>query len=160
MKKKFIDHFTNNEMLLTSIGIFLILFFLFLIGTQVFRLLNRFTFNREVPNPYRSETLGLPNGTLRGVLTLSLLVVVIIMICMSMVVKSLQGTYDHLLSAFEVMLAFYFGSKIMSQVAEKEKEKVVEKSQADAEKARAESTTVIVDSSEKADGFFVEGSSG
>lgn len=73
-------------------------------------------------NPYKTETMGLPRGTIRGVLTLTLLFVVIVL--QLYLIK--HGTIEKvntLMSAFELMLAFYFGSKVMHHLAATDKYK-------------------------------------
>ncbi len=154
------ERFSTFDIILTTIAVLLILGWLFGIATYIKRLLNEYTFkdwgNKE--NPYKDETLGLPRGTLRGVLTLTLLVVVVILVCASMVVKPLQGGFDSLIDAFQVMLAFYFGSKIMHHVTDSDKKKTQSKN--DAETIKAKYAAVGKSNPEELDEFYNKDSVG
>ena len=55
-----------------------------------------------------------------------------------MVVEPLRGGFDSLIDAFQVMLAFYFGSKIMHHVASTDRKKTESKNDAEANKAKYE----------------------
>ena len=83
-------------------------------------------------NPYKNETLGLPRGSLRGILTLSLLVIVLKLEAGGLTGKAVvvgeqvilpEDTYKELLVAFQMMLAFYFGSKVVHHVTSADKRK-------------------------------------
>ena len=81
--------------------------------------LKKYTFGKwtpENPNPYEKETLGLPRGIFRGALTLSLLFIVIIFEVINLTVEGLEKEYEQLMVAFQMMLAFYFGSKVVHHV--------------------------------------------
>ena len=65
-------------------------------------------------NPYKGETLGLPKGTVRGLLTLTLLVANCLVLYVS--THSPPGSHfrentEFITTAFLMMIAFYFGSK-------------------------------------------------
>mgnify|MGYP001800169551 CR=1 FL=1 len=69
-------------------------------------------------NPHQSETLGLPNGTIRGTIAVSLLVGGLAMMIASMGMKSkleansfFIDNFDFFKTAFLMMIAFYFGNK-------------------------------------------------
>lgn len=134
------ERFTAFDIVITSLAIVLILGWLFGIAFHIKRLLNDYTLKDwgTKENPYKDETLGLPRGTLRGVLTLTLLIVVVILVCTSMVVEPLRGGFDSLVDAFQVMLAFYFGSKIMHHVTDTDKKKTQSKNDAETTKAKYE----------------------
>jgi hypothetical protein len=119
--------FTAQENLIIAAGLLFILAWLVLCVFWAKTMLQKFTFNPE-SNPYKTETLGLPRGSIRGLLTLTLLVVVIVMICMSLLVESFRGVFDSLINAFQVMLAFYFGSKVMHHVTSADLETAIVKS--------------------------------
>ena len=99
-------------------------------------LLVRYTFGvgftKENPNPYAGETFGMPRGVFRGFLTLSLLFSVLLMEIVSLqgrvltVGKELfvpEDMYRQLMVAFQMMLAFYFGSKVMHHVTSADRKK-------------------------------------
>lgn len=134
------ERFSAFDITITTIAILLILVWLFGIAFHIKKLLNDYTLKdwglKE--NPYKTETLGLPRGTLRGVLTLTLLVVVVILVCISMVVEPLRGGFNSLIDAFQVMLAFYFGSKIMHHVTNADKKKTQSRNDAETNKAKFE----------------------
>jgi len=135
------ERFTAFDITLTILAILLIIAWLVGISFYLKKLLYDYTFKDwgTKENPYKDETLGLPRGTLRGVITLTLLVVVVILVCTSMVVNPLRGGFDSLVDAFEIMLAFYFGSKIMHHVTDSDKKKSISKNDADTAKAKYES---------------------
>ncbi len=126
---KNIQDYSNLEIAILIAGMTVILTWLIIITMFVYRLTKRFTYE-YVTNPYKDETLGLPRGTFRGLLTITLLVVLIVMVCMSLMIDEFQGNFDSLVGAFEVMIAFYFGSKIMNQVSENDKQKTEMKADA------------------------------
>lgn len=136
--------FSTGDIVLTSIAIGLILLWLFGIAFYLKKLINEYTLKDwgDKVNPYESETLGLPRGTLRAVLTLTLLVVVVILVCASMVITPLRGGFESLVDAFQVMLAFYFGSKIMHHITESDKKKSQSQSNAKVEIAKVEAQNV------------------
>jgi hypothetical protein len=132
------EKFSTLDILFTTIGIALIIAWLVGLAFWLKKLIINYTLKDwgNKTNPYESETLGLPRGTLRGILTLTLLIVVVILVCISMVVKPLRGGFESLVDAFQVMLAFYFGSKVMHHVTNSDKKKSQSKTEADALKAK------------------------
>ena len=132
------EKFTIFDIVITTIGIALIIAWLVGLAFWLKKLINNYTLKDwgNKTNPYEKETLGLPRGTLRGILTLTLLIVVVILVCTSMVVKPLRGGFESLVDAFQVMLAFYFGSKVMHHVTRSDKKKTEKKTEADALKAK------------------------
>jgi hypothetical protein len=83
-------------------------------------------------NPYLNETFGLPKGTVRGIISLTILVLALLMIYISIFAqdnffesKDLEFVKD----AFLMMIAFYFGSKAVDvyQASEKTKRKKIDK---------------------------------
>ena len=51
----------------------------------------------------------------------------VILVITSLIVTPLRGEFDSLMDAFQVMLAFYFGSKIMEHMTNSDKKKTQEK---------------------------------
>ena len=65
-------------------------------------------------NPYQNESFGLPKGTIRGFLTLTLLVMNCFVIYMSLFAppgRLYDDRIEYLTTAFLMMIAFYFGSR-------------------------------------------------
>ena len=65
-------------------------------------------------NPYRSETFGLPNGTIRATLTLTLLFLNIALFYISVYAPPssiFANRVEFMATAFLMMIAFYFGTK-------------------------------------------------
>jgi hypothetical protein len=85
------------------------------------------------PNPYSTETLGMPRGTIRAVLTLTILAVVMLLQLYAINNMESMEKISTMLNAFELVLAFYFGSKVMHHLASVDKNKT--KAVAEAEKA-------------------------
>lgn len=104
---------------------FIIWFFGIIITFAI--LMARFPLNKkwskENPNPYAHETFAMPRGVLRGVLTLSLLFIVLLLEVVNIFDKNLEQTSEQLIVAFQMMLAFYFGSKVMHHVTSADKNK-------------------------------------
>ena len=110
-------------------------------------LIKKYTFGHwtaENPNPYALESFGLPPGVMRGILAMSLLIIVLLLelINLQMPIMNKNGEllavngslflpeerYKELMVAFQMMLAFYFGSKVMhhiAQVDERKSDKIV-----------------------------------
>ena len=153
------ENLETADKVIVIIGFILILAWLVLVTIWIQRMMNKFTFFnwKRKNNPYKNETLGMPVGTLRGMLTLTLLVVFIILVCVTMVVEEYRSAYDGVTDAFKVMLAFYFGSRVMSQVTESDKEKAKTKAESEERKAiaQASANSNVVESE-----FYVPGSKG
>lgn len=89
-------------------------------------LLFKYTFGNwtpENPNPYKGETLGLPRGIFRGVLTIVLLFVTVLFEMNNLSVGRDESYIIEFLVAFQMMIAFYFGSKVMHHISANEKKK-------------------------------------
>ncbi len=129
--------FSTTDYVVFTIGVIVLLTWMCICIFFVKRLLKKFTYqgqgkdeeNAKLKNPYLWETLGLPRGTFRGILTLTLLVVVIVLISMSLLVAQFRGQFETLVEAFEIMLAFYFGSKVMHHVTNSDKKKAQKKAE-------------------------------
>ena len=92
-------------------------------------LANKYTFGnwtKENPNPYEDETLGLPKGTFRGILTLTIMFVAIMLEIFTLN-DSGNNHYENsiakFMTAFQMVLAFYFGSQVMSTLTSAETKK-------------------------------------
>ncbi len=89
-------------------------------------LLRKYTFGNwtvENPNPYMGETFDMPRGVFRGTLTLTLLFVVIIIELANVRIIGMEEEIHELMIAFQMMIAFYFGSKVMHHITSVEKSK-------------------------------------
>jgi hypothetical protein len=105
----------------------------------ILALLVRYTlgvgFNKENPNPYAKETFAMPRGVFRGILTLSLLFVVLLLEMLSLNGKVIpvgekifvpEDMYGKLMVAFQMMIAFYFGGKVLHHVTSADRDKTKE----------------------------------
>ncbi len=77
-----------------------------------------------IKNPHRDQTLGLPEGTIRGTLALSLAVGALAMLVASLGMDSTMSanelfidTFDFFKTAFLMMIAFYFGNKSLQALS-------------------------------------------
>ena len=78
----------------------------------------------ENPNPYAKETLGLPRGIFRAILTMTLLYGAIIFELYLLVRDGVgEGDMSEFMVAFQMMIAFYFGSKVMHHITSNERKK-------------------------------------
>lgn len=90
-------------------------------------LMRRYTFGKwtkENPNPYENESFAMPRGVMRGILSMSLLFIVLLLEIVSLQDRGFsEGNMKELLIAFQMMLAFYFGSKVMHHVTSADERK-------------------------------------
>jgi hypothetical protein len=110
-----IFNFFYIPVIIWTIGIVILMFFL----------IKKYTFGKnwtkDNPNPYHGETFAMPRGVMRGILTLSLLFIVMLMEVVNLLpteiigekIWGLEDKIAGLMTAFQMMLAFYFGSKVM-----------------------------------------------
>ncbi len=118
-----------------------IVIWLLLITTLMIFLVVKYTLGKwtaENPNPYEGETLGIPRGVLRGLLTLTLLFVVVIFEVHGVAKGITEEGYMEFVVAFKMMIAFYFGSKVAHHVTSTERKKAEIGGKSKVEKARAE----------------------
>lgn len=103
------------------IGIWLLIvlaFFLLLLKKYTFG-----TWTKDNPNPYVDETFQMPRGTFRGILTLSLLFVVVILELVNVRIIGFEDEFHELMVAFQMMIAFYFGSKVLHHMTSTDRKK-------------------------------------
>ena len=110
--------------------------------------------DKKNQNPYCNETLGMPRGTMRGLLTLTVLFVAIVLEVFTLHDEKHEAHTHEFIVAFQMVLAFYFGSQIMSQVtsAEKSRTESFGKSMVEAEKAKNAPAQTDEVAPEKAEG--------
>ncbi len=79
-------------------------------------------------NQYKQESFGLPPGTIRGTLALTALVMFILIEGVNLFsVNNLEEHFEGLITALQMVLAFYFGSKAVDVLKAKTDTKVKEK---------------------------------
>lgn len=86
----------------------------------------KFTFGKwttENPNPYAKETWGMPRGTFRGVLTLTLVYITVVLELVNVRIIGFETEIHEFMIAFQMMIAFYFGSKVMHHITSSDKKK-------------------------------------
>ncbi len=89
-------------------------------------LLKKYTFGnwtKDNPNPYDGETFNMPRGTFRGILTLSLLFMVVVFEIVTVRIIGFEDQIHDLMVAFQMMIAFYFGSKVMHHITSADRDK-------------------------------------
>lgn len=79
----------------------------------------------ENPNPYEKETMGMPRGTFRGALTLTLLYITVILELVNVRIIGFEQEIREFLIAFQMMIAFYFGAKVMHHITSSDKQKAL-----------------------------------
>ena len=109
---------------------------LFAVIFLIIALLIKFTFGKweKKPNPYATETLAIPRGVFRGILTLTLLFIVVIFESYNLFKGNNEDNIVEFLTAFKMMIAFYFGSKVAHHVTTVDKHKAKLKNEADKDK--------------------------
>ncbi len=141
---KVIEEFTADTVIFIIVG-GLVLLWLSSVGFFLYKMIRKYPlgdWDENNKNPYENETLAMPRGTFRGILTMSLLVIVLILEVVSLKMPlielpdgtliSLEDKIDQLMIAFQMMLAFYFGSKVMHHVTAADARKTKEIAQASA----------------------------
>jgi hypothetical protein len=82
----------------------------------------------NIDSPYANQTLGLPPGTFRAILTMSLLFAVVLLEGYALTNmeqhEKIQQVLDPLLTAFQLMIAFYFGTKMIGIISGKGEEEI------------------------------------
>jgi len=98
-------------------------------------------------NPYNNETMALPPATIRGILTLSLAYFIILLEYYRFLYPgNLMNFSVQLIAGFEIMLGFYFGGKVLQGLADSDKAKTDQITQA----AKDQATATIQAAKEKA----------
>lgn len=131
MNDKYIDsvqYFVNHHSeFMWQVLLPIFLWLALLLGFFIF-LFVRFTFGKwttENPNPYQDETFGMPRGTFRGSLTLTLVYIVTVLELVNVRVVGFEMEIHELMVAFQMMIAFYFGSKVMHHITSSDKKKAI-----------------------------------
>lgn len=74
-------------------------------------------------NPYKTETFGVPRGTVRGFLTFTLLIVnclILYILIYAPPESLLEGRLEYVKTAFLMMIAFYFGTRAVEVLRTRE----------------------------------------
>lgn len=105
----------------------LALFIVYFLGIIVFLIYMVFKYDpmKNPDSPYLEQTLSLPPGVFRGILTITLLLAVVLLEGYALTnmdkYQEIQKILDPLLTAFQLMIAFYFGTKMVGIVSSKGK---------------------------------------
>jgi hypothetical protein len=86
--------------------------------------LGKYYLSGQAENPYKAETMGIPRGVIRGVLTLTILFGAVILQVFIVNSESPVERIAPFMTAFEIMLGFYFGSKVVHHLTSADKNKV------------------------------------
>lgn len=136
---------------------------LILVALMMVLLLRKYTFGQwpsEYTNSYRKETMGLPQGVMRGILTFTLLVIVVLLQVLAIRFEELQTGIGDFMVAFQMMLSFYFGSKVVHHLGkvDERKNKNAAKAAENIEKAKGSEPTkkVAYEAEEKGEQDFDE----
>ena len=98
---------------------------------------------KENPNPCDGETFNMPRGTIRGILTMSLLFITVVIELANVRIVGLEAEFSDFLAAFQMMVAFYFGAKVMHHInsVDKTKTKAIADAAAAIEQAQKSTST-------------------
>jgi len=122
-----VDYFVENYGEFVWQVLIPIFIWLGLVVVFIVLLFVRFTFSnrwtKENPNPYQTETFGMPRGTFRGILTMTLLYIVVILELVNVRIIGFEQEFKEFMVAFQMMIAFYFGSKVMHHVTSSDEKK-------------------------------------
>lgn len=75
------------------------------------------------PNPCDGETFNMPRGTIRGILTMSLLFITVVIELANVRIIGFEAEFPEFMAAFQMMVAFYFGAKVMHHINSVDKSK-------------------------------------
>jgi hypothetical protein len=109
-----------SDAYLTFVLALLIVWFL---GIIVFLIYMVFKYDpiKNPDSPYVEQTLSLPPGVFRGILTITLLLAVVLLEGYALTnmdkYQEIQKVLEPLLTAFQLMIAFYFGTKMVGIVS-------------------------------------------
>lgn len=121
-KKQLVDPSTLHQpsaFYFWVVGVWLAVVVLFL-TVMIFRFTCH-NWSPDCPNPYQEETLGMPPGVLRSLLTLSLVVFIfLIELYRFQYPFALERFSELLIQGFEIMLGFYFGTKALQTLSNNE----------------------------------------
>ncbi len=67
----------------------------------------------------------MPRGVFRGLITLSLLFIVMLLEVVNLLIEGLEDKIEQLLVLFQMIVAFYFGSKVMHHVTAADRDKQI-----------------------------------
>ena len=118
----------DNTFHLAYLTFVLALFIVYFLGIIVFLIYMVFKYDplRNPDNPYFDQTLSLPPGVFRGILAITLLIAVVLFEGYALTnmerYQEIQKILDPLLTAFQLMIAFYFGTKMVGIVSSKGKD--------------------------------------
>ncbi|MDZ7264720.1 MAG: hypothetical protein ONB16_09060 [candidate division KSB1 bacterium] len=110
---------------LTFVLTFMIVWFLGVIFFIIY-LIMKYDPQRNPDSPYLGETLSLPPGVFRSIITLTLLIAVVLLEGYAITNieqhEQIQKVLDPLFTAFQLMIAFYFGTKMVDMISGKGKQ--------------------------------------
>lgn len=88
-------------------------------------------------NPYEKDSFGLPPGTVRGALALSILMAFLLIQAVGLISPEiLQGNFEQLNSVFKMVMAFYFSARAL-EVLDKNRKAGTDNGKAEPEAAPA-----------------------
>ena len=140
------------------IGIWLII----LLGFFIL-LLKKYTFgnwSKDKPSPFEGETFDMPRGTFRGILTLTLLYVTVILELVTVHTPGYEEEIREFIVAFQMMIAFYFGAKVMHHVTSADRQKAEIKANTGTTTQQSQTTDNTGGGTTTNDSFTAEGSMG
>lgn len=145
-------------MFLKEIALGVIIGWILLVISFLLFLMRKYTFGKnwtpENPNPYAKETMGIPRGAFRGVLTLSILFLVMLLevnnlffdpkdLAINGEIFIPEDRFKALMTAFQMVIAFYFGSKVMHHMTNADKSTVKNEMQMSGTSKSVETVTEV-----------------
>ena len=117
----------DNEFSNAYLTFVLALLIVWFLGVIIFLIYMVFKYDplKNMDSPYVEQTLSLPPGVFRAILTITLLLAVVLLEGYALTnidkYQEIQKVLDPLLTAFQLMIAFYFGTKMVGMVSGKSK---------------------------------------
>ncbi len=140
-----VKFFENNTEFLWQVYIPIVLWLLIVFAFFIL-LLRKYTFGNWTvvnPNPYAGETFDMPRGIFRGILTLTLLFVAVILELVNVRIVGFEQEMHEFMVAFEMMIAFYFGSKVMHHITSADRKKSEHKVQMTENQSNTTNTGIL-----------------
>ncbi|MCI0495263.1 hypothetical protein L0Z72_09680 [candidate division KSB1 bacterium] len=121
---KTVQHGLSSAYLTFVLTLFVI-WFLGIIFYMIYMVLKYDPF-KNPDSPYIKETMGLPPGVFRAIITLTLLFAIVLLEGYALTNmdqhEQIQKVLDPLNTGFQLMIAFYFGTKMVDMISGKDKD--------------------------------------
>lgn len=113
----------NSDILFYISALSVLFFWLLAVGFFLVVLAKKYPLNswsRDEPNPFQDETLSMPRGTIRAIIAISVLVISVSLEILGVIFEKIPKERIYLVETLQIIVAFYFGSKVLNHVTASE----------------------------------------